>query len=351
MAKDYYKILGVDKNATQEEIRKNYKKIALRYHPDRNNGSKEAEEKFKEATEAYSVLSDEKKRKEYDNPHSDFEFHTTDFGGMDMEDILRHFGMGGFDFNGNGSRQKRQVKGTSIRITMSLTLEEAFRGVTKKIKYNRMEPCEYCNGSGMTAESRKRTCKSCGGSGTILGSNGFMTMMQTCPTCGGKGYYIENPCSHCNGHGVVQKKSKETEIKIEKGVMDGMSIAYRGMGNYPPHGEGIPGDLIIVIQVKQHDKFEVDNSDLYFPIELSVVDAILGCEITVETVNGKQIKAKIPNGTCDGHNLRFKGYGMPIYGTNKNGDMYGIIKIKIPKKINDKEKELLKQLKEMENFK
>lgn len=353
--KDYYKILGVDKNATQDEIRKAYKKLALKYHPDRNPGDKKAEDKFKEAAEAYEVLGNEEKRKEYDNPQSNFDFHMSggpDFGGMGMDDILKHFGFGGMDF-GFGSprnREPRQVKGTNIRISMPITLEEMYSGTTKKIKYNRFEICDQCNGSGKTNKTKEKICRTCGGSGFVFSQNGFMSMQQTCPTCGGTGKHIENPCPKCGGHGIMQKSCIE-EIKLDKGLLNGMNLVIGGKGNLPPHGNGIAGDLIISIQEVPNEKFEVDGNDLYFQIELNVVDAILGTTVTVDTVDGKKLTAKIPNGTCDGHKLRFRGYGIPVYGTNSNGDMYGIVKIKIPSNITDKEKELLKELGEQENFK
>ena len=214
--------MGVSKSATQDEIKKAYRKLAIKYHPDKNPGDKSAEEKFKEASEAYEVLGDEKKRAEYDNPASNFDFRASggpDFGGMNFDDILKHFGgFGGFDDFGFTSKP-REVKGKSLRMKVSLTLEEIFNGVEKKFNIKRYEKCGHCGGSGMTPESRKKTCKSCGGMGKVFSSstNGFMNMsiQQTCPTCGGKGYVIENPCSHCNGHGVVLKESPIT-INIQR---------------------------------------------------------------------------------------------------------------------------------------
>ena len=364
MKKNYYDILGIteeEKKLQGDEfekvLKKKYRKIALDKHPDRQSGKSEedrrkAENEFKEASEAYDTLLN--KRKEYDNPHSQFDFTMSggpDFGGMGMDDILRHFGFGGMDFGfGSRSREPRQVKGTNIRITMKLTLEEMYNGVTKKIKYNRFEPCDNCGGSGKTDKTKEKVCRTCGGSGFIFSQSGFMSMQQTCPTCGGSGKQIENPCPKCGGHGVVQNTCTE-EIKLDKGLLNGMSIVFGGKGNYPPHGEGVQGDLIVTIQEIENDKFEANGNDLYFQIELNVVDAILGATINVTTVDGKELTAKIPNGTCDGHKLRFRGYGLPIYGTNRSGDMIGVVKIKIPKKITDKEKEILKELKEQENFK
>ena len=352
--KDYYKILGVSKDASQDEIKKSFRKLSLKFHPDRNPGNKKAEEKFKEIAEAYEVLSDPKKKEEYDNPHSEFDFKMSggpDFGGMGMDDILRHFGFGGMDFDfGSPRREPRNVKGTNIRITLKLTLEDAYNGVTKKIKYKRFEPCDHCGGSGKTDKTKEKICRTCGGTGFIFSQNGFMSMQRTCPTCGGVGKQIENPCSHCQGHGIVQKVT-ETEIKLGKGLLDGMSVIIGGKGNFPPHGKGTVGDLIVQIQIVDYGKYEVDGNNLYFPIELNVIDAILGCDINVKTVDGRELTAKIPNGTSDGHKLRFRGYGIPKYGTNSCGDIIGIVKIKIPSKVTDEEKEILQNLKEHENFK
>ena len=362
--KNYYDILGItdeEKKLSGSEFEKvlksKYRKIALSAHPDRQQGKtekeqKEAEERFKEASEAYEVLGNEKKRAEYDNPHSSFSFSGQNFGGMDINDILNHFNMGGFDFDfGFGGHHETIQKGSNIRITMNLTLEEMYSGVTKKIKYKRFEPCGNCGGDGMTSESRRKTCKTCGGRGTLLGGNGFMRMMQTCPTCGGQGYIIENPCPHCHGHGIEQRTTDDTEIVIGKGALDGTNIIYSGKGNFPPKGNGVPGDLIVNIRLVPNSKFKVNGNDIYFPIKVNVIDAITGCNVKVKTVDGKELTAKIPMGTNNGHKLRFKGYGIPYYNTNENGDMIGIVQVIMPKKLTNNEKELLVKLKDCTNFK
>lgn len=352
--KDYYKILGVKKDATQDELKKAFRRLSIKWHPDRNNGSKDAEAKFKEIAEAYEVLGNEEKRKEYDNPKSTFEFHSSgpNFGGMNMDDILKHFGMGGFGgFNMNMQQQQPQ-RGSSIRIKVKLTLEEVLNGCTKKIKIKRYEPCGHCGGSGMTSNSRKKTCKTCGGTGMAFSSNGFMSMQQTCPTCGGKGYVIENPCPHCNGHGVVQNNGSEVSFTIPRGVENGMQIEYQGLGNAAPHGKGTNGSLIVLIEFEEHPIFEVQGRDLVCNMDVNAIDAILGCEIELSTLSGKTIKVKIPQGTCSGQTFRFKGYGLPRYGTSigSAGNMIGIVNIITPKDINNTERQLLQQLKQQEHF-
>ena len=353
--KDYYKILGVDKTASQDEIKKAFRKLSVKYHPDRNDGSKEAEAKFKEVAEAYEVLGDETKRKEYDNPKSTFEFHSSggpDFGGMNMDDILRHFGFGS-GFSGNPRAQQQPTRGSNIRIKISLTLEEVLNGCDKKIKIKKYEPCTHCNGSGMTAESRKRTCKTCGGTGMAFSQHGFMSMQQTCPTCGGSGYVIENPCKHCNGHGVIQNSGSEIAFNIPRGVESGMQIEYAGLGNAAPHGKGTNGSLIVVIDILEHPVFEKQGRDLVCNIDVPAIDAILGCEVEVDTLSGKTIKIKIPQGTHSGQIFRIKGYGLPRYGSTigSPGNMIGVVNITTPKQLNDNERRLLEELKKQEHFK
>ena len=356
--KDYYKILGVSKDAKQDELKKAFRKLSLQFHPDRQSGKsdkekKEAEEKFKEIAEAYEVLSDEKKRAEYDNPKSQFDFHTSggsNFGGMDMDEILRHFGFGDFGFT---KRQEQPTRGTDIRIRLRLSLEDVLNGCEKEIKLKRYEPCSHCGGSGMVENSKRKTCKTCGGTGMAFSSNGFMSMQRTCPTCGGRGYIIENPCPHCNGHGIVLNNDSRVKFTIPKGVVDGMAIEYAGLGNAAPRGKGVNGSLIVVVEYEEHPIFNVNGQDLICNLDVQAIDAILGCEIEVKTLSGKTIKVKIPQGTDSGQMFRFKGYGLPMYNGSPNmtGNMIGIVNILTPKKLNDNEKRLLEELKKEEHFK
>lgn len=374
MKKDYYSILGIseeEKNLPKEEfndiLRKKWRNLALSLHPDRQQGKSEeekkrAEEKFKEAAEAYEVLSDEQKRAEYDNPASNFQFSGFGTDADFHEFVRRHFGdiagMHGFrnmnfgDFGGMGFGEQEQgvQKGSGIRIKVGLTIEEMYSGTKKKLKYARYERCSTCGGSGLTSESKEKTCPTCGGKGMIYAHNQFMSMYQTCPTCGGKGHFVENPCKTCNGHGIEQKEH-EVEITFEKGLMHGMELVYGGLGNAAPHGNGVNGDLHVLVYEKKGDKFERNGADLYMKIDVPVIDAILGGQIKVETIGGKTITSTLKQGTEDGTKLLFKGYGMPIYGTNNYGNLICIVHIVIPKNLNKEEKKLLSDLKKKEHFK
>lgn len=366
MKPDYYKILGITDEEKKLEgkefdkvLKKRFRAIAIKNHPDKLGDipeaeKKKAEETFKKASEAYEVLSDPEKRKQYDLGGSDFSYTTTDFGGMNFDDLFNHFAEfgGGFDpFGFGGRRQQTTPKGSSIRLTFNLSLKEMQQGVTKKVRYKRFEVCSNCGGSGMTSETRKRTCKTCGGTGMVVSGNTFVQMRQTCPTCGGQGYVLENPCKKCNGHGLVQV-SHETELKIAPGVFDGMDLVYKGLGNLPPHGKGESGDLIIHIVQVGKSEFTRDGNNIIFEMEIPIVDAIIGCTKTIASIDGKQLSVKIPPFTNDGDQLRFKGYGMPQYGNpSVVGDLIGVARLKMPKALNKKEKELLYELKKQANFK
>lgn len=356
--KDYYKILDV----TEEEkklpfsefsdvIKKKYRKLSLKYHPDRNQNKseserKEAEDKFKELSEAYSVLSDEKKKSEYDNPMSNFQFNG--FGGASFEDIMRSFDpFGNFGFGGN---EKRVVKGQSIRIAVGLTLEEMYEGVKKTVKYKRNGKCSHCNGSGKTSKTKEELCAHCGGTGQIFTQRGGWQTVSTCPHCNGKGKKLINPCPHCNGSGMSQE-TNQVELNIPKGISEGFQFTVQGEGCIAEQNNGVKGDLIVLIKEKEHDTFIRDGNDLYYEIEVPIIDAILGGTKTVKTIDGKTLSTKIPQGVEDGTKIRFIGKGMPVYGHNSYGNMYAIVKLVLPKKLNDNEIKLLQELKEQENFK
>ncbi len=366
MAKiDYYKILELsdsDKKLPFSEfskkLKQQYRKLALKYHPDKQQGKsenekKEAEEHFKNISEAYSVLSDEDKKAQYDNPVSggmNFDFDSafgSNFGGgfgQDLESFMRNFGFG---FN---TQKSNQVKmGQSIRITLALDLEEIFNGTTKQIKYKRHKICPDCNGSGMASNSKKETCQHCGGTGqTYRQSNGWQTI-ETCPYCKGNGYIIKNPCKKCNGHGLIESV-EIVDITIPKGVNDDNQLIINGKGNSIPNG--IDGNLIVAIRTKEHSKFIRQRNDLYFILELPVIDAILGCDKVIETIDGKKLTTKIQQGITDGTKIRFANCGLPYYEHNsKFGDMYAVVKLKMPTSLSDSDIEKLKELQSKNNFK
>lgn len=360
MEKDYYKILGItddEKKLSGDEfnkiLKKKYRKIAIKEHPDKNPGDKAAEERFKNAAEAYAVLSDAEKRKQYDNPApGGFNFDGFNFGNFNIDEIFSSFGFGshgGF----NSGNAKVVSKGSSIRIRMPLTLKEMFDGGKKKMRYERFDKCESCDGKGTTKDSKVETCPHCGGTGRIYTRTAFMQSMQTCPHCGGKGKTIVNPCSKCNGHGIVATKT-EVEVEYPKGIMQGMSMSLKGYGNAPEKMNGVYGDLIIDIIEKEDpntDKgFHRDGNDLYIEKEIPVIDAIIGCNVTVETLDDKKLSIKIPSCSEDGTTFRFAGHGMPIYGRNSRGNMFFVIKLKMPKVINDDERKMLENIKKSKNF-
>lgn len=367
--KDYYKILGITEDEKklkgkdfEKVIKPKFRKLAISLHPDKQQGKSEeekknAEEKFKEVSEAYEVLSDEKKREEYDNPMSGFNFQGFSGGNSSFEELMRGFGMddlfggfGGFGGFGNRGQQHRVQKGQSMRITLGLTLEDVYNGVTKTLKYKRYDKCPSCGGSGKTDKTIEKTCPHCGGTGTMFSRNGNMQMITTCSHCNGKGNIIENPCPHCSGNGIVECENK-VEVVVPKGVSEGFQFKMDGQGHAPIRMDGIYGDLLILIKEQEHSKFTRDGNDIYVDIDINVVDAILGCDVTVDTIDDKKLTTKVKACVEDGTMIRFGGKGLPIYGTNRFGNMIGIINIKMPKKLSDDEIKLLKELKEKENFK
>ena len=367
--RDYYEVLGVEKNASEDEIKKAYRKIAIKYHPDRNPGDKEAEEKFKEAAEAYDVLHDPKKRQQYDQ----FGFNGPmggggfdGFGGaaMNMDDIFSLFGDifgghgfgGGFGgFGGGGGRGRQQMRGGDLRLKVKLTLEEINKGVTKKFKVRKDIECSHCHGSGAEGGSGKETCPTCHGSGVITHTTqSIFGMMQTqgvCPTCHGSGEVIKNKCHECGGTGVV-KGEEVVEINIPAGVAEGMVINVPGKGNAGPNN-GINGDIQVFIEEEPNDTFVRDGNDLIYNLLLDFPTAALGGEVDVPTIEGSKLKIKIDNGTQPGKTLRLRGKGLPAvqgYG-NGRGDLVVNISVYVPKTLSREEKQMLEQMKNSDNFK
>lgn len=367
MAKrDYYEILGIKKGAGEEEIKKSYKKMALKYHPDRNPNDPSAEEKFKEAAEAYEILSDPQKRARYDQlGHKAFEHGSGGFGGggMNMEDIFANFGDifggGGFgDFFGGGGgrggqKRRRGQRGSDLRIEMALELEEIYKGVEKKIKLSsRLVGCNDCGASGAEKGSAHRTCPTCNGSGEYrqVAGGGFFQqiMVSACPTCNGDGKIIEKSCKSCEGKGRVSKE-ETLSVKIPAGVQEGMAISVRGKGNAGLRG-GEYGDLIIQITERPHELFERDGDTLHHTLFITFPDAALGMKAEVPTIEGIKIRFDIKSGTLPGKIVRLRGKGLPNVNGYGTGDMLVHINVWVPSEVNSQEKEMLLKMKNSPHF-
>jgi len=362
MAKrDYYDVLGVSKNAEQAEIKSAYRKLAIKYHPDKNPDNKEAEEKFKEAAEAYEILSNAEKRQRYDRfGHAGTGANGGYGAGMNMEDIFSNFGdiFGGGNpfesFFGGGQTRggRRVVKGTNLRIKVKLTLEEIAKGVEKKIKVNKQVVCKTCDGTGAKDRSSTSTCRTCGGAGSVRRvTNTILGQMQTtstCPTCNGEGVEITAKCTSCHGEGLV--RGEETiSINIPAGVSEGMQLSMSGKGNAAPRG-GVPGDLIILIEEIPHEVLKRDGNNVIFDLYISFVDAALGASIEIPTIDGKA-KIKIDPGTQGGKILRLKGKGVPEVNSYHKGDQLVYVNVWTPKALSPLERDQLEKLRESPNFK
>lgn len=361
--RDYYEVLEVAKTATVEEIKKAYRKKAIQYHPDKNPGDKEAEEKFKEAAEAYEVLSDPDKRSRYDQ----FGHQGVNGGfgggfgggGMSMEDIFSHFGdifggsFGGFGgFSSGGSRSRRRTnRGSDLRVKVKLTLKEIATGVEKKIKVKKYVSCKACNGTGAEKGTSYTTCSTCNGSGvvtrvqqTILGA---MQSTTTCPTCGGEGRIITKKCPECNGEGVRLEEEVIT-LNIPAGVADGIQLTMSGKGNAARHG-GVNGDLLILIEEEPHPELLRDENDLIYNLLLNFSTAALGGTVEVPTIDGKA-KVKIDAGTQPGKVLRLRGKGLPSVNRYGVGDLLVNVSVYVPESLNTEEKRTIEKLGSSKNF-
>ena len=367
MAKrDYYEVLGVDKNVSPDDLKKAYRKLALKYHPDRNPGDKEAEEKFKEAAEAYDVLSNPDKKARYDQfGHAGLE-GAGGFGGqgMSMDDIFSSFGSifgdlfgggGGFGFSGFGDSRGRggarpTSRGSNLRIKVKLTLEEIEQGVEKKIKVGKYVPCKSCGGSGARNNSFE-TCSHCHGTGVVTEVRrsifGQMQTQSACPYCGGQGRIIKDKCHDCHGDGIVKSEEIIT-INIPAGVSDGMQLSMRGQGNAAPHG-GVPGDLIIQVEEIPHELFERQENNLFYNAFITFADAALGAAVEIPTLNGK-VRVKIEQGTPSGKVIRLKGKGLPDLNGYSRGDLLVSINVWVPKSLTKEEKNMLEELGKHPNF-
>jgi molecular chaperone DnaJ len=358
--RDYYEVLGVDRGASVDEIKKVYRKLALKYHPDRNPGDKEAEERFKEATEAYEVLRDKEKRAQYDQfGHSGFAGAGTGgfggfSGGFDLSDALRAFmrdfgGFGGFDDifgTGTGGRRRGSVRrGNDLQVRLRLTLSEVATGVKKKIKVSKLIPCETCGGSGAKSGSSKMTCSSCNGTGEIRQVSrslfGQFVNITTCPTCGGEGSVVKDPCPACRGDGRIKGK-KSIEVQIPAGVTTGNYITLEGQGDAGPKG-GVPGDLIIVIEEQEDDLFERHGDDIVCDLPVSFTQLALGARVEIPTLDGKAA-LKIPPGTHSHKIFRLKGKGIPHLRSNRRGDQLVRLVAWTPQKLDAAEQQAFEEL-------
>jgi len=369
MAKrDYYEVLGVKKDATDDEIKKAYRNLAIKYHPDRNPGDKTAEEKFKEAAEAYDVLHDPKKRQQYDQFGFDGPtgggFGGFGSGGFSVDDIFSMFGdifgghsdFGGFGgFGGSSTRTRQQSRGSDLRLKVKLSLQEIATGVTKKFKLKKDITCSHCHGSGAEAGSSAETCPTCNGQGFVVKTvRSFLGVMQTqseCPTCHGEGKVIKNKCKECGGTG-VKKGDEVVEIKIPAGVAEGMVINVPGKGNAGPHN-GVNGNIQVFIEEEPNDTFIRDGQDVIYNLLLDIPTAILGGEVEIPTIDGSKAKIKIEPGTQPGKTLRLRGKGLPAvqgYGSG-TGDIIVNVSVYIPKTLSREEKQMIEKLKGSDNFK
>ncbi|MFW5820677.1 MAG: molecular chaperone DnaJ [Bacteroidota bacterium] len=359
--RDYYEVLGVSKGATKEEVKKAYRKMALKYHPDKNPDDTEAEVKFKEAAEAYEILSDDNKRTRYDRyGHSAFQgaaggggFHS---GGMTMEDIFENFGdiFGDFGFGGfGGSRRsgRRVSKGSDIRIKVKLNLSEIAKGKEKKVKVKKYVACDSCDGTGAKDGSAFSTCSTCDGAGQVTRvSNTFLGQMQStsiCPSCSGQGKTITSKCDKCYGEGIISKE-ETISFNIPAGVAEGMQLKVAGKGNAARRG-GINGDLIVLIQEEKHPHLIRDGNDLLYNLYLGLPDAILGSTVEIPTIESK-VKIKVEPGTQPGKMLRLRGKGLPDVNGYGSGDILVSINIWIPKQLTEEEEKIFDNLKESPNF-
>ena len=343
--KDFYEILGVQKNASDDEIKKSYRKLAMKHHPDRNKDDKEAERKFKEAAAAYEILKDPEKRSAYDQYGHDA-FRQGGMGGGQgfgdfsggFSDIFEEFFGGGF---GGSSRQRGPQRGNDLRYNMSISLQEAFNGKKSQIRVPSYEGCDLCSATGSADKSGPSTCSTCGGQGKVRSTQGFFSIERPCPTCGGEGSSIKNPCLKCSGTGQV-KKQKTISVTIPAGVDTGTRIRISGEGEPGQRGAG-NGDLYIFVDVQKEKLFEREEENIFCQIPISVTTAILGGEVEVPTIEGKKARLSIPPGTQSETQFRLKAKGMSILRQTRRGDMYVEVGVEIPVNLNTKQKAILQE--------
>jgi molecular chaperone DnaJ len=353
--RDYYEVLGVSRTAAEQEIKSAYRRLAVRFHPDKNPGDAEAEDKFKEAAEAYSVLSDAEQRRRYDrfghagvSSSAGAGWGAPGFGGI--EDILGDlFGFGdvfgGGGRGGGGSRRTAAQRGADLRYDLEISLEEAAKGMTAQLRIPRLETCETCKGSGAAEGTQPETCTTCTGSGQVRYQQGFFSVARTCGNCRGTGRIIKTPCETCQGAGRVERE-RSMEVKIPAGVETGSRLRIAGEGEAGIQG-GTSGDLYVVIHVSEHEQFERQASNLYSSVPITFAQAALGAEVSVQTLDANQ-QLKIPAGTQTGTVFRMKGQGMPVLGGRGRGDLFVSVTVVTPTTLTREQRKLLEQLAEVE---
>jgi len=350
---DYYETLGVSKNATPEELKRAYKKNAIKYHPDKNKGDKSSEDKFKKINEAYEVLSDPEKKQIYDQFGEDGLKGQGGFGGAggqyrDFSDVFDNFGdIFGDIFGGGRSRGRNAPRqGADILVRMNVSFKEAYEGAKKEIKFSRSSSCSVCAGSGAEKGSSKKTCPTCQGAGQVRMSQGFFSVSQACPTCKGEGQIIEKPCKSCRGTG-FEKETKTVKFNIPQGISSGMKIRVAGEGN-SGENSGPRGDVYVEVHVSSHALFEREGDDIYMEIPISYSQAVLGDKIEIPTMTGS-VKMKIPAGTQSGTRMRLKDKGFNSLSYHRRGAQYVILNIEVPKNISDGHKKVVENLREHED--
>lgn len=345
---DYYKILGVDKSASDAEIKKAYRKLALKYHPDQNKDNPEAEEQFKKVSAAYDILKDPQKRSAYDH-YGESAFKAGgagqggDFSGFGsaFSDIFEDM-FGDFMSGQGGGRGGQTLRGSDVQYTVELSLEDAFKGKEAKIKIPSISSCDVCNGTGAVDGSQAETCSTCGGAGRVRAQQGFFTIERTCSTCGGAGRFVKNPCKQCGGSGRMRKE-KVLKIKIPPGVETGRRIRLAGEGEAGVRG-GPSGDLYVLIAVKPHPLFKRDGADLHCRVPIPFTKAALGGKVKVPTIEGIESAVTVKEGTQTGQQLRLKGKGMTMLNSDARGDLYIRVFVETPVNLNKKQKEIFKNL-------
>lgn len=347
---DYYTLLGVDRNADQDELKRAYRKMAMKYHPDRNPGNPEAEEKFKNINEAFEVLSNPQKRQIYDTYGEEGLNGAAGAGGFHggfsgFEDIFSSvFGdMFGGSFGGGAARARRAQRGNDLKEEVEISLEDAYNGIEREVSYNRVDTCDICHGSGAQEGSGRKTCPTCRGSGVVQFSQGFFSMRQACPDCGGQGSILEKPCKACKGSGRQRSKAKFT-VKIPAGIKEGNILRVPNGGDIGTNDGGY-GDLYIQTHIKKHKIFQRDGDDLVLEIPVSFPQAALGAAVKLQNLMKEEIKVIIPEGSQHGKTISVEGQGMPLLGRNgKKGNLRVILNVEIPKKLTSRQRKIIEEL-------